>query len=250
MNLTIRHRTLGSAIATFLALAGCGGSSSTDPQHDLSGALHGTGTATVDGVLAPGEWDQAARIDLAVNVPSNDGGGTVPATLRVMDDGAKLYVALEVGRAFGAGQVGVAVFFDANFDGQAGVGDDYFGGDESVSAVTHFTDGYYVDCPGAPPGTTLCAPADTNGLGGLQPVGTIDGGIGTAGGATTTVLEVWHPLRSGDPHDVSLRRWDAIGVNFSLQLSSNDLVCSSGPACIADTRWPTSGSLKFVATGG
>src|SRR4051794_31427428 len=42
--------------------------------------LRGYGTATVDGVIAPGEWDRAARLDYAANLPPNDGGGTVPSS--------------------------------------------------------------------------------------------------------------------------------------------------------------------------
>ena len=51
------------------------------PAHSLSG----TGTATIDGRLALGEWDNADQLDLVVNVPE---GGTTPATLFVMNDEA------------------------------------------------------------------------------------------------------------------------------------------------------------------
>jgi len=51
--------------------------------------LRGYGTAVVDGVLAPGEWDAAGRLDFQANRSPADGGGTVPATLFVMNDGTK-----------------------------------------------------------------------------------------------------------------------------------------------------------------
>src|SRR3990172_2087064 len=56
------------------------------------------GIATIDGVMSPGEWDNAAKIDFQANVPAEDGGGTTPATLYVMNDGINLYLAVKISR--------------------------------------------------------------------------------------------------------------------------------------------------------
>lgn len=37
--------------------------------HAPGAVLSGFGTATIDGVISPGEWDDAGGIDFAVNVP-------------------------------------------------------------------------------------------------------------------------------------------------------------------------------------
>jgi hypothetical protein len=58
--------------------------------------LRGYGTAVVDGVLAPGEWDTAGHLDFQANRSPAEGGGTVPATLFVMNDATNLYLALRV----------------------------------------------------------------------------------------------------------------------------------------------------------
>src|SRR6185503_8008638 len=88
------------------------------------------GTATVDGQLGPGEWDHAARIDLAANLPAADGGGTAPATLFVMNDEHNLYLGVKVARgqlnvgSVGFGLDGVAFEFDAGHAGFTKEGDD------------------------------------------------------------------------------------------------------------------------------
>jgi hypothetical protein len=214
------------------------------------GTLRGTGTATVDGVLAPGEWDGAAVVDLLARVPANDGGGTVPLRLLFMDDGVNLQVAVQVARAFGAGTINPVYEFDGDLDGRLGLGDDGFGGAEARWSPLSFSDTARTECPGVPPGTGLCGPADTDGLGGLLAPGTTDGGIAAAGDATSTVLELWHPLCSGDPRDFCLSAGDAVGVIFTLRLFSDDSSCNSGETCYADTPWPTTGSAPLVITGG
>src|SRR5690242_16819008 len=58
-------------------------------------SLGGFGTAVIDGVLAPGEWDEAGHVDIQVNVAN---GATTPGTLYVMNDDRNLYIALGVAR--------------------------------------------------------------------------------------------------------------------------------------------------------
>jgi hypothetical protein len=59
-------------------------------------SLRGFGTPVVDGVLLPGEWDTAERYDFVAARAPAEGGGTVPATLYVMNDSVNLYLALRV----------------------------------------------------------------------------------------------------------------------------------------------------------
>ena len=54
--------------------------------HDPQFRFRAYGTAAIDGVFAPGEWDGAAKWSFAANIPPGEGGGTRPATLHVMND--------------------------------------------------------------------------------------------------------------------------------------------------------------------
>jgi len=58
--------------------------------------LRGFGSAVVDGQLGPHEWDGAGRYEFQANRSPAEGGGTVPATLYVMNDATNLYLALRV----------------------------------------------------------------------------------------------------------------------------------------------------------
>ncbi len=60
--------------------------------------LSGHGTASIDGVLSPGEWDHAGRTDVLVNIPAGGEGGTAQATLFVMNDEANLYLGWRIER--------------------------------------------------------------------------------------------------------------------------------------------------------
>jgi hypothetical protein len=84
---------LAGAIALAAALAAviAGAAHASDPY-----ALRGYGTAAVDGVLSPGEWDPAGHSEFMANRSPAEGGGTVPATLMVMNDATNLYLALRV----------------------------------------------------------------------------------------------------------------------------------------------------------
>jgi hypothetical protein len=65
-----------------------------------------------------------------------------------------------------------------------------------------------------------------------------------------TVLEFWHPLRSGDVHDFWLETGASVGVIFNLRLFSYDSNCNEGVECMADSRWPDLGSAPLVVSGG
>src|ERR671924_535444 len=68
--------------------------------------LYGSGTAVVDGVLTPGEWANAARVEFAAALPAHDGGGAVSATLLAMF---------------------VGLYFDTNHNGATDAGEDAVG---------------------------------------------------------------------------------------------------------------------------
>lgn len=77
-------------------------------------ALHGTGTAMIDGVLSPGEWDRAARIPIEIVVPPEEDGNLVSGTLLVMNDGSNLYLAVTLPGAYDRTSTWYA--FDADDD--------------------------------------------------------------------------------------------------------------------------------------
>ena len=79
------------AFSVTLCVALCGAARASDGL-----TLRGYGTPVVDGVLEPGEWDAAGRYDFQANRSPAEGGGTVPATLFVMNDATNLYLALRV----------------------------------------------------------------------------------------------------------------------------------------------------------
>lgn len=47
-------------------------------------------------MLSPGEWDTAGHFDFQANRSPSEGGGTVPATVFVMNDSTNLYLALRI----------------------------------------------------------------------------------------------------------------------------------------------------------
>jgi len=81
-----------AAIAAFVCLPGSAAAVS-------SVVLRGFGAATIDGVPATGEWDPAGHVDFTVNRSSSQGGGTVAATLYLMNDAQNLYLGLKVTNA-------------------------------------------------------------------------------------------------------------------------------------------------------
>jgi hypothetical protein len=78
--------------------------------------LSGFGTATIDAVMSPGEWEGAARIEYLANVPPHDGGGTTPAALFIMNDETNIYIALKI-RKFAARGTSAFFEFDNNHNG-------------------------------------------------------------------------------------------------------------------------------------
>ena len=185
-------------------------------------SLSALGTATIDGVLSPGEWDNAACQDTVVNVP---GGGTTPARLCVMNDTQKLYVALRFDRATLDAGNSFSIEFGHNRDFQAAIGDDGY----VINPDVGFTDIFRTNLPPCPAGA-IC------GLRDVDYGGTNDGAGTLVNNGTVSVYETSHPLNSGDVgHDMALAPGDAIGFWFFLRMIRSG---SQYPQDFGDTYYP------------
>lgn len=242
--------------ATLLVLTSCDGEIPAGPFvrelpsfHTVVGGgplgLSGLGTATIDGVLAPGEWDGAAASAFLANVPANDGGGTTPATLLVMNDDANLYLGVKVLRTqlntgdFGFGLDQAVFEFDNNHDeGPPEEGDDILVLTPGVNilGVSAFFDEVRTTRPPCPQGVGLCGFLDIQ----LDVPGTNDGAGAATNNGSFSFFEMSHPLDSGDDlNDFSLTPGSTVGFTLLVNLSSLVPFCTS--ECSASTPLPSSG---------
>jgi hypothetical protein len=205
--------------------------------------LRGFGTAVIDASPAPGEWDSAGRHDFMVSRSAAEGGGTVPATLYVMNDAVNLYAALRVSNA----SVGSSIFrlyFDNDHSAVPGrVGDDGL----------DLTDGGFRDLfvREVPPAGAWSVDASYG--------GTTDGEGLVDDHAGFSFYELSHPLDSSDnSHDISLQVGARVGFDMLFQhcvpymgcgqvsgVQSGDIVRVSGsriPPDTAITVGPADGS--------
>jgi len=181
--------------------------------YETEKVLQGVGTATIDGVMSPGEWDNADKIDLYVNTP---GGGTTPATLYVMNDAANLYLALKFQRNVVDPGNRLWFNFDNNNDGMLENGDDQIAFDPATGFIDNFMTNnseFPSLCPC--PEVACCGISDTDtGVG-----GTSNGAGAFQNDGTYTVYEMSHPLNSGDTgHDFALNFGDTVGFYFVLYI--------------------------------
>ena len=195
--------------------------------HHPGVVLTGFGTATVDGVMTPGEWDSASRVDFLANLPASEGGGTTPVSLYVMNDETHLYLAVRLKRT--SLGLGASAFFefDDDHNGMIDEGDDVFGMNVGIFSPPEFVDDYRTFLPPCP-ANTVC------GLGDSDFGGTIDGTAAASNDNEFTFIELSHPLNSGDSHDFSLSAGDRVGFVVSLRLFSS--TCNT---CFADTDFPS-----------
>lgn len=85
--------------------------------HAIEISLSAFGTAAIDGILSPGEWDQAAQFGFFANRPATEGGGSIRATVCEMNDGVNLYLAAKITRPSFGGDTTVAFSFDNHHAG-------------------------------------------------------------------------------------------------------------------------------------
>ena len=223
----------------------------TAEAHAPGVVLSGVGTATIDGQLAPGEWDSAGKIDLLVNLPLSDGGGITPGTLFVMNDGSNLYLGVKVLRtqlntgSLGFGLDQVAFEFDNNHNGgPQEEGDDILllSPGLSFSGVSAFFDEVRTSRPPCPAGAGLLYGfLDTQ----LNVPGTNDGAGAATNNGSFSFFEMSHPLDSADNlNDFSLTPGSTVGFTLQVNLSSLTPFCSSG--CSASTPFPSSGGAGDI----
>lgn len=185
------RRAAGYVAIVLATLAAVALGRADDPAFTLSGA----GTAAIDGVLSPGEWDQAGTAGFMVRAPS----GRVPGRFMVMNDRDMLYLAVEI--ADDAARYALSIEFDNDNDGgNIETGDDILLYDPRLG----FRDGFR---------DPLFAKFDT-----------VDGGAADGAGAYATadgmsIYEFSHPLDSADDrHDFSLRAGDRVGFMVLIRL--------------------------------
>jgi hypothetical protein len=181
----------------------------------------GFGTATVDGVMAPGEWQCAQHADFTANLS----GGATPATLYWMNDQTNLYLAVRVQRA-STDKVNTLRFnFDNNNSantsrtGLAETGDDILVED----ATAGFSDQYLTaNCTTST--QTSCGATDASAG------GTNDGAAAFGNASGFSVYELRHPLNSGDTaHDFALSAGSNVGLFLTMQV---------GSGAQGNTQWP------------
>lgn len=207
------------------------------PLVSYGNTLSAFGTATINGVMSTGEWDKAAKIDFLVNVPPGAGGGTVPATLFVMNDEKNIYLALK----FAQSSFGKSTQFNADFDnnnnGVANDGDDVIAMYVNPPQPPSFADLYRYSCPGSPAGSADCFTFDSAPKGGILPAGTSDGTAVALNNGSLTIIEMSHPLKSSDLlHDFSLNPGSVVGLRATLKL------LGTAESVPTDTVLPAAGS--------
>jgi hypothetical protein len=166
----------------------------------------GPGTATIDGVMTPGEWDNAATRTFPVSVA---GGGAVQATLFVMNDKSTLYVAFKIARPT-LGTTHVGVWFDNNDNGSSG--------EDGISFWTNDPRGFSDEfrC-----GSSWCLDSARDGRS--------DGQARASNDGAESVYELSHPLASGDSgHDFSLSPGSEEGFDALVQVEGS----GGGEGCL------------------
>jgi hypothetical protein len=166
----------------------------------------GYDTATIDGTLSAGEWDNAAMWSVF-------SGAYAGSTFYMMNDDDNLYIALFVIDATLANNDIMEVRFDNTNNDTIDAGDD-----ELFLSALGFTDRHFN-------GTSYGIADNTDGAGAVQGFGGFN------------VFEMMHPLASGDPFDFNLSAGDTAG--FCLRYFDD------GSASSATTNYPVNCSLTI-----
>ena len=189
-NLTLH---VGSNLITVTAHDAEGNTGSDTLQVNYALVLAGVGTAIVDGVLSPGEWENAGAIKFPVEIPT----GIINCTVRVMNDEDNLYIAVDAP----AEVYLVNIVFDDNNNGVYEPGEDSlviheYGFEDEYNDEEWASHGIEVFVGGRPD-TDAGAPCD--------------GAGSSSWGSGLSIYEFLHPLDSGDPYDFSLSQGDTVG---------------------------------------
>jgi endo-1,4-beta-xylanase len=188
-----RMRSIFLSLAICLSTVGLyPGSAGAHSPPTVTSGLTST-PPTIDGVLSPGEWADAASFPFTV--------GGLPGTAHVMNDGTYLYVGATISDPSCCGLNSFQLFFDNSHDGVVTAGDD--------ALVTNLGNNFAFDdyYNGA-----CCFLFDTS-AGGTNDI--------TAFGADSSGLatfEVRHPLCSADTaHDFCLSSGSRVGFDIVYQ---------------------------------
>lgn len=154
----------------------------------------GYDSATIDGTLSAGEWDNAAMWSVF-------SGAYAGSTFYMMNDDDYLYIALSVIDATLANDDIMEVRFDNANNDTLDAGDD-----ELFLSPLGFTDAHFN-------GTFFGIPDSTDGAGAVSGFGSFN------------VFELMHPLSSGDTFDFSLAAGDTAG--FCLRYFDDGLATSA-----------------------
>ena len=193
---------LAVVIASALILVALSGSAGANDTP----TFRGYGTAVVDGVLSPGEWDGAQRFDFQADRSPAEGGGTVPATLFAMNDSTSVYLALRVAVT----NLGYSRLYAGFYPSELNL----FGPGNDILLVTPAFFGdyhYHQESPNS--WTELSDVADG---------GTLDGTAAVRQSSDHAVFEIAHPLDSADD-----------GHDFSLPVPSHTFFAVSFEHCVA-----------------
>lgn len=193
----MQARTFAVVVAAVVLGVASSGARSAPPL------LSASGTATIDGVMGPGEWANAAKVDFAVKrSPGWSAAGS--GSMLVMNDAVNIYVAFVIpGSTPPASSVGVN--FDGDADGTLTEGDDVILLNPSIG----FYDEFFSKKPPCPADASFgCLGIfDTDGG------GTNDGAGQMRNNGSYSFYEMSHPLNSADDgHDFSLAAGDLIAI--------------------------------------
>jgi hypothetical protein len=193
-----RSRTLFILPASLLLIAGSGATVfANEPNYSLAAF----GTATIDGVMSPGEWDRAAQVPFS--------GGT----LFVMNDAHDLYVAVRA-PATVLDPSSVVIEFDNSGGLLFVTGDDVIG----VNSQLGFLDNVRLSDLG---------PMDT------EVGGTSDGAAAVTNDGSFSFYEISHPLDDvDDAHDFSLSAGATVGFFLNYR------VCPPAAGACTDVTVP------------
>ncbi len=244
MKLVVRVISLG-LVFVVMGVVLSGVNPTLAAAHAPGVSLTGWGTATIDRIMSPGEWDGAAQSTFEAKLPVYGIGGTTPVTIFVMNDTTNLYLAAKIENKQMSVDTTVMFAFDNDHDSNSEpeVGDDYVAVSRRLSGYPYvrFDDGYLFPRDAKSFNTGIAYLSDTAPMG-RPPWGTSEGAgdVGLVGnanpryGTSFTFVEMSHPLNTTDDlHDFSLHFGQTVGFSVRVQLSAVDPVTCDPPERLA-----------------